>query len=184
MSALSRRLLHVIVVGVLLPTLLETQPRPNFAGEWELVEALASGSSRNSSGGVSEGPRRTTSTTISGAAFNCGRGCTIAHKGQTLTIEHAQLAVDQGTDKSRPTPSVTLRLDGREAKVVDSFNSRSELLVTARWQGSKVRIGSVAFGSLVMGQLLSLDDGHLVVVSSTTLQGEPRGETIFRYRKK
>jgi hypothetical protein len=184
MTGFSWRLLQTIVgVLVVLPMSGEAQRRPDLSGQWELVEALASGRGRD--GAASEGPRRTTSTTISGAPFNCGRGCTISHEGQTLTIDNAQLADYPGKDKSQPTPSVTLHLDGRHARVVDSFSPPRELPVTARWDGSKVRIDSAENGlPIARTQWLALEEGQLIVVSSTSANGEILGETTFRYRKK
>jgi hypothetical protein len=165
----------------------EAQRRPDLSGPWELVEALATGPGRD--GTASDKPRRTTSTTISGAPFNCGRGCTIAQKGQTLTIENAQLPVAAGTDTGQIPPPVTLHLDGRHTKVVDSFNWQAarELPVMARWEGNTVRIESVGQGAtatFAWTQLLSLEDGQLVVVTTSIRDGEPRWGTTFRYRKK
>ena len=165
----------------------EAQRRPDLSGQWELVEALVTGATRD--GVASDQPRRTTSTTISGAPFNCGRGCTIVQKGQTLTIENAQLAGDPGKDKGQGPPSVTLHLDGRQTKVVDSFNWQAprELPVTARWDGNKVRVESVdhgAFATLTWTQLLSLEDEHLVVVTTANRDGESGWGTTFRYRRK
>jgi len=164
----------------------EAQRRPDLSGQWELVEALVTGPGRD--GTVSEKPRRTTSTTISGAPFNCGRGCTITQKGQTLTIENAQLAGDPGKDTGQTPPAVTLHLDGRQTKVVDSFNWQAprELPVTARWDANKVRIESVdhgALATLTWTQLLSLENSQLVVVTTSARDGESRWGTTFRYRK-
>jgi hypothetical protein len=184
MRTFSGRLRQTVVgVLVVLPMSGEAQRRPDFSGQWELVEALVSGPGRD--GAASDGPRRTTSTTIGGAVFNCGRACTITQKGQTLTIGNAQLADYPGKDKSQPTPSVRLHLDGRHARVVDSFSPSRQLPVTARWDGSTVRIESAeAESALARTQSLTLQDGQLIVVSSTTVNGEVRGETTFRYRKK
>jgi hypothetical protein len=178
-DSLRRSVCTLVGVMLLLPAWGQTQRRPDFSGEWELVEALASGARRD--GAASEGPRRTTSTTISGAAFNCGRGCTIVHKGPKLTIRDAQLAGDVG--KARPTPPVTLNLDGRPMKVVDSFNPSRELSVTVRWDGNKVRIDKADPG-IAITQRLSLEDGQFVVVTSTMLHGEPRGDVTYRYRRR
>jgi hypothetical protein len=150
----------------------EAQRQPNLSGHWELVEALVTGPGRD--GTASDKPRPTTSTTISGAAFNCGRACTIAHKGQTLTIANARLA------DSVEAPDVVLRLDGQQANVINSFGAPSELPVTARWQGEKLEIVTGDRGA-VWKQVLSLERTELVVVSAHERYGI---ETIFRYRKK
>lgn len=165
----------------------EAQRLPNLSGHWELVEALATGPGRD--GTVSDKPRPTTSTTISGAPFNCGRGCTIVQKGQTLTIDNAQLADIPGRDKTRPPPSMAFHVNGQQMKVVDSYNwdPPREMPVTARWDGDKVRIETVdhgAMATLTWTQLLSLEDGQLVVVTTSIRDGQPRSGTTFRYRKK
>jgi hypothetical protein len=183
-----RRIVCATAVALaLMPTQAEAQRRPDLTGQWELVEALATGPGRD--GTVSEKPRPTTSTTISGAPFNCGRGCTIVQKGQTLTIANAELADIPGRDKTRPTPLMAFHVNGQQMKVVDSYNwdPPRELPVTARWDGSKVRIESVdhgTFATLRWTQLLSLEDGHLVVVTTSSRDGESRWGTTFRYRKK
>lgn len=188
MAVFPRRTVTALVTALVLgPISGAAQRRPDFSGVWVLVEALAGGPGRSAPDGASsEGPRRTSSTTISGAPFNCGRECTISQKGQTLTIEDAQLADYPGKDRTQPTPAVTLHLDGRQAEVVDSFSPPRQLPVTARWEGNKVRIesGGAASRSVAWTQVLSLDSGQLVVVSSTNINGESRGETTFKYRQK
>jgi hypothetical protein len=171
---------------LIVPAPNEAQREPDLSGTWVLVEALAGGPARDAAGKTaSEGPRRTSSTTVSGAPFNCGRGCTITHRGQTLIIEQAQLADYPGKDKSRPTPTVTLRLDGLEAEVVNSFSPGAQLPASARWDGDKVRIESRRPDSAVAAtQLLSLEGGQLVVVTSVTFGGENRVETTFRYDRR
>ena len=186
MTRVRLRMIGMVVGLVLLPISGLAQRQPNLSGHWELVEALATGPGRD--GTASDKPRPTTSTTISGAPFNCGRGCTIVQKGQTLTIDNAQLAGGP-KEKGQTPPAVTLHLDGRQAKVVDSFNWQAarELPVTARWDGSTVRIESVdhgTFATLTWTQLLSLEDGHLVVLTTSTRNGESRWGTTFRYRKR
>jgi hypothetical protein len=162
----------------------EAQRRPNLSGHWTLVEALASGPGRDSTDRAATA-RPTMSTTISGAPFNCGRECTITHRGQTLTIANAQLAEYPGKDKSQPTPAVTLHLDGRQTEVVDSFSPSRQLPVVARWEGNAVRIESrTQESSVVWIQVLRLEGAQLVVVSSTTINGEARAQTTFTYRRK
>jgi len=154
-----------------------------------LVEALLVGATRGSlgtpeaSGGVPTKGVPTKNDTISGAAFNCGRECTITHKGQTLTIDNAQLADYPGRDKSLRTPAVTLHLDGRQDAVVDSFNPHLKISVTAKWQGHQLQIDSLR-DPLAATQLISLDGTQLVVVSARFLNGERRYEMTFKYKKK
>jgi hypothetical protein len=183
MIRLGQRIGAVSVLGiVLLSTSGIAQHKPDFSGQWELTEALVTGATRD--GTTSDKPRRTTSTTISGAPFNCGRGCTISHKGQTLTVDHAQLG---GDAKDKPPPSVTFSIDGRQRKVVDTFNPSRALPVIARWDGVKVRVETTdpgAFATIEWTQVLSLEDGHLVVVSTSTRDRETRWGTTFKYRKK
>jgi hypothetical protein len=150
--------------------------QPDFSGTWTLVEALVTGATRGSS--EAPEPRRTSVNTISGAAFNCGRQCTIAQKGQTLTIENAQLA----KDKTQPTPSLTLRLDGKQAMVVDTFSPARTIPATAKWQGTTLQIESRT-ESLAVNQSLSLEGARLVVVSVDRLRGERMSELTLKYAK-
>jgi hypothetical protein len=175
----------VVCASVLVPSSGEAQRRPDLSGTWVLVEALATGPGRDTpEGSASAAPRRITATTGFGA-FRCGRECTIIHKGQTFTIKDAELPDYTGKDKSQPTPAVTLRLDGRPREVQDSFAPSRQLPVTAHWDGNKVRIESRTADSVIAStQWLSLDDGQLVVVIATTLNGVARGEATFKYRKK
>jgi len=176
-------LVSLVVVSVLLPRPEASQRQPDFSGHWVLAEALVSGATRGSSGTrAASGGVPTTTNTISGAPFNCGRACTITHKGQALTIDHAQLADYVGRDKSRPTPAVTLRLDGREITVVNSFNPHLQIPVTATWHGDRLQIDSRR-DPVARTQSLSLEGEHLVVVSVTHLNGERRSELTFRYKK-
>lgn len=181
-----RAAMALLGAWLVVPAPNEAQREPDFTGTWVLVEALAGGPARDAAGNTaSEGPRRTSSTTVSGAPFNCGRGCTITQREQTLTIEHAQLADYPGKDKSRPTPTVTLRLDGRDAQVVDSFSPPGQLPANARWDGNKVRIESRRPGSAAATtQLLSLEGGQLVVVTSVTFGGESKVETTYEYDRR
>jgi hypothetical protein len=159
----------------LLPQFASAQRQPNLSGDWELVEALVRGAGRDSTGGKSDAPRRTTSTTISGAAFNCGRGCTIEQKGQTLAIARAQLA---GADPAA-VPVVRLQVNGRPTRVVDSFNPPGELPVVARWQDGGIEMETRQWS--VVRQRLTIEKNELIVVTTNERIGS---ETIFRYRKK
>ena len=178
----------VVSAAAVVSTTAEAQRRPDFTGEWVLVEALAAGPGRVSSGSGSGAPaeaRPTTSTTISGAPFNCGRGCTIAHKGEALTIARAELADDPGRDTSKPTPTVTLPLNGRTADVIDTFSPSRQLPVQARWERDALRLESQTPGRAVIQiQVLSLERGQLRVVSSSAINGETLGQTTFTYRRK
>jgi hypothetical protein len=157
------------------------QRRPDFSGQWVLVEALVTGSTRGSE--ETSGPRHTSSNTISGAAFNCGRECTIAQKGLTLTIQNAELADYPGKDRSRPTPAVTLQMDGDQRSVVDSFSPSRQLPVTAKWEGNELEITS-GRGSLVQTQSLSLEGKQLVVVNVAQVNGDRGSEVTFKYQRK
>lgn len=173
-DSLRRPLYALVGVVLLLPASGQTQRRPDFSGEWELVEALTSGVGRE--GAASEGPRRTTSTTISGAAFNCGRGCSLTQKGQTLTIARAQLAA---SDPSIPVPIVTFHLDGKQTTVIDSFNPPGELAVVARWQSGGLEVETRS--RVPWKQTLRLEKNELLVVSTNPRFGT---EMSLRYRKK
>ncbi len=122
------------------------------------------------------GQTQTTLTTVSGAAFNCGRECTIVHKGQMLMIDEALL----GSDKT-VAPTVTLHLDGRKISVVDSFNPQREIPVTAMWNGERLEIIS-STGSRTVTQSVTLEAGELVVV--TAFNRDAARPVTFRYRKK
>jgi hypothetical protein len=137
-----------------------------------------------SKGAADKRGRPTSSTTISGAPFNCGLGCTITQKGQTLTIENAQLADFPGKDKTKPTPAVTLLVDGRERKVIDSFSPSREIPVTAAWEGTKVKVTTGSTGVSTTTQVLSLEGKELIVSTAVSLYGEPRSEVSYRYKRK
>jgi hypothetical protein len=184
MPRASGRLVTTLVSALaLIPIPGAAQHRPDFSGDWVLAEALATGPGRDASAPGTTTARPTTSTTISGAPFNCGIACTIVHKGQALTILNANLPDYPGKDKSRPTPSVTLHLDGRQLEVVDSFSPSRRMPVTAQWQGDRVRIESRS-GRLAMKQVLSLEQSRLVVASTAELDGQLLGQTTFTYRRK
>jgi hypothetical protein len=174
----------LVAASVLVPAVTSAQ-KPDFSGDWVLVESLATGSTRTSAGGGGGSGVRSSSNTISGAAFNCGRACTITQKGQTLTISNAQLADYAGKDKSRPTPSLTLRLDGREAEVVDTFNPDSKIVATTKWDGNKIQIDSGRPPSTIRRtQILSIEGAQLVVDSVAYIQGERRPELTLKYKRK
>lgn len=157
-------------VFALLPLiLLAAQNRPNLSGDWVLVSATATGV-RGGDEGVEV---RISSNTASGAAFNCGRGCSLVQKGARLTIDKALLGSD--TD---PAPSVTLPLDGRETSVVDSFNPGRQILVKAGWNEEKLEITT---GRNAYTQVVYIEGADLVVLTSSGTAG---GRVKFRYRRK
>jgi hypothetical protein len=166
-------ILRVSLVGVavLVPLSGAAQSRPNLSGNWVLVSATASGTGR---GENSSGERPIKSNTASGAAFNCGRECTIVHKGQALTIDKALLA-----SNPNPAPAVTLQLNGRQMSVLDSFNPPREIPVTAKWNGNKLEITST-MGRMTT-QLVTVDASELVVVTSSGTDG-PR--VTLKYKKR
>jgi hypothetical protein len=167
----------VLAVVVLVVNPGEQTRRPDFSGKWVLLEALMTGPGRDGAAGADAAPRRTSSITLSGAALNCGRGCTITLKGQSLTVSDALLA---GFETTGPAPSVTIRLDAREQKVIDTFSPSRELMVTASWQGDSLQI-KAGPDATAMTQLVSIEKNQLVVRN--------RGRaadlgTIYRYAKK
>jgi hypothetical protein len=122
-------LASVAAVTALVPLLAAAQRPPDLSGDWVLVSATSSGGGGRGAAGETEtrGDHRVTSNTASGAAFNCGRGCRIVHKGQTLRIDDAYLG-----SNDKPAPPVILRLDGRQGAVIDSFNPGREIQATAQ----------------------------------------------------
>ena len=173
-------MLRAGLVGVLamVPLSSAAQRPPNFTGDWVLVSATTSGTGGRGEAGTSKpsGERRTTSNTASGAAFNCGRECTIAHKGQTLTIDNALLA-----ENPAAAPAVTLPLDGRQTAVVDSFNPGRQIPATGKWNGDKLAI-TTSTGSIAFTQLLSIEAAQLVVVTSVNREGS--SPLTLRYKRK
>lgn len=159
--------------------LAQAGPRaPDLSGRWVLLAASAGAGSRTSGRGSAaqaNGEPRTITNTVSGAAFNCGRECTIVHKGQILRIEAALLA-----SNTTPAGVVTLHLDGRQRTAIDSFGPPRQIPVRAAWNGDKVEIASVT-GSHTITQVVSVEGGQLVVVTSVDIDGS-RPET-FRYKR-
>ena len=171
------------IVSLLVMTVAGAARRaPNFSGAWVLVTTTTT--STRSSGQVGRPPgsgdSRPMSNTVSGAAFNCGRECAIVHEGQSLTIDKALL----GSDVT-PAPAVTLRLDGRQMSVVDSFNPGRQVAVASTWKGDKLEITSGA-GSRRTTQLLSVEAAELVVVvtSVNTASAQSAPPVTLRYRTK
>lgn len=153
------------------------QDQPNLSGDWVLVAATTSGPTRAPGSVETRQPgqeRPIGSYTVSGAPFNCGRACTIVHKVETLIIDEALLGSD-----ATPAPVVVLHLDGRSASVVDSFNSRLQIPMTAGWNGNEVEIAT-ADGR--HRQVIFLDAAQLVVVTTTRI-GDAQPVT-FRYRRR
>lgn len=169
----------VLSAVVLMPISATGQGAPAFSGTWVLVTTTRSGTSssgRSSAPATQVKPNAPpTVNTASGAAFNCGRQCTIVHKGLTLTVDNAFL----GSDKT-PAPAVTLELNGREMSVVDSFNPDRELRVKATWTGKHVEVIS-APAKHEVNQSITLDAGQLVVV--TSYSADPGRAVTLRYKK-
>ena len=167
-------------VAVLVPVSGTAQRRPDLSGHWVLVTATTTGGRTKEKSGKpkASGEVPATSTTVSGAAFNCGSECTIFQKGPTLTVDQAHLG-----SNPKPAPAVTLPLDGSQTSVIDSFNPDSprKIPVTAKWNGSKLEITS-ATGSHAYTQLISLEGTQLVVVTSSDF--EAAQPVTFKYKKK
>ena len=74
----------LVAVLVIVPLASAAQPSTNFSGDWVLVSATVSGTRGRGEAETSKasGERRTMGNTASGAAFNCGRECTIVLKGR------------------------------------------------------------------------------------------------------
>ena len=154
------------------------QSQPDLSGDWVLTRATVSGG-RSTGEPVASQPVKETPTsnnTFSGAAFNCGRQCTIVHKGQTLTVENALLA-----SNTKAAPPVTLRLDGRARSVLDSFSPGREIPVTAKWNRDKLEIISSS-GPVSVSESIRIDGGQLVVVILADRQ--PAQPVTLRYSKK
>ena len=168
------------VAAFLMPLSGTAQNRPDFSGNWVLVKATTMGGRTTGKSGTAKasGEIPTTSTTISGAAFNCGTECMIVQKGQTLTVDGAHLALN-----SKPAPAITLPLDGHQASVVNSFSPDSprKIPVTAKWNSDKLEIAS-STGSHTITQLISIEATQLVVVTSINIETE--GPLTLKYMKK
>lgn len=169
----------LVAVAVFVPLSGAAQRRPDLSGHWVLVTATSPADRTTGRSGTPQasGEVHTTSNTVSGAAFNCGSECTIVQKGQMLTVdEGAHLA-----SRPTPAPAVTLHLDGRQMSVVDSFNPRREIAVTAKWNGDKLEITS-STGLHTITQLVSIEATQLVVVTSVNIEADQ--PVTFKYKKK
>ena len=143
------RTMTSIIAGVACASVFVTVPSTqqrgsDLSGHWLLAAATTTLGRSAEQGGVPQPPSEvpTKATTVSGAAFNCGRDCTIVQTNQTLTVEAALL----GSDVSRASP-VTFRLDEQVHLVTDSFNPQGDSQVE-RWQArdrdrAKIQPGSV-----------------------------------------
>jgi hypothetical protein len=179
MSKMFREIVaSLVVVAVFVPLSGAAQRRPDLSGHWVLVTATIAAARTRGRPGTPQasGEVPTTSNTVSGAAFNCGSECTIVQKGQMLTIDNAQLALSP-----TPAPAVTLHLDGHQTSAVDSFSPRREIPVTAKWNGDKLEITS-STGSHTITQLVSIEAGQLVVVTSVNIEADQ--PVTFKYKKK
>lgn len=162
-------------VLVLVPLSGAEQRAPDLSGNWVLVTVTAA-SGRGSDTPQVNPDTRTAVNTASGAAFNCGRECTIVHKGQTLTIDKALLGSD-----NTPAPAVTLELNDRQMSVIDSFSPTREIPVRAKLIGNKLEIIS-STGSRAVTQSIAIDTAQLVVV--TSFNRDAARPVTLRYRKK
>ena len=131
---------------------------PNFSGHWVLATATATGGGWTSGGAVAYATveRPTTRHTTIGAAFNCGRECTIGHEGETLSIQNAILA-----GRAEPAPTVMLQLSGRRTlPVLGQF-----VPVTAAWNAERLDIVTES-APRGYSQSLSFAGTQLVVMTS------------------
>jgi hypothetical protein len=93
-----------------------------------------------------------------------------------LTVDNAYLA-----ESTTPAPAVTLRLDGHQTSVVDSFNPHREIPATALWHGQQLRITS-STDKYTTTQVISVEATQLVVVTSSN--SDPQRRVVLRYKKK
>ena len=149
------------------------QAKPDFSGTWFISQSTVVGGRGADSG---QAPVTTAVTTVSGAAFNCGRTCVIAHDGTSLRVSEALLGSDKAT-----APTVEFGLNGRETSILDSFNPKRHIKAIAKWTGRGIEVISWS-GPSVFTQTLSREDGHLIVVSS--FSRDPDRPLRLRYRKK
>jgi len=171
-EALRPVLATLIALLVFVPDRGAAQRPPDLSGDWVLVSATSSGGRLRGGAEVptARGEQRISANTVSGAPFNCGRQCTIIHKGRTLTVDRAYLA-----SNATPAPTVMLQLDGRQRSVVDSFSPSREIPATAQWAGDRLKITSSTPTSL-RGELT------FVVVTSVNIDGD--APVTFKYKKK
>jgi len=139
---------------------------PRLSGQWTLASSVRRSAAR--------GEEPSTRYVAQGWAVNCGRSCQMVLKGSTLTVENAQLE----EKPSAPSPTVTIELDGRPHKVVDSVNRGESLEVTGRLEGGSVSVTTMVAGRPV-SQTISLDKTQLVVASSGAA-----ATFVFRYDRK
>jgi hypothetical protein len=170
---MKRTFFAVGVVLALGSPAVRSAPPPNFSGTWVLATATASGGRSTTAGAVPRAAeeRPTSSHTAFGAAFNCGRECTIVHEAQTLKIEKAFLA-----DRTEAAPTVTLQLNGRHLSPVLG----GSVTVTATWTAERLEIVTES-APVGYSQTLWIDGTQLAVVTSD-VHGMSR--VTLRYNKK
>jgi hypothetical protein len=176
---MSQRLTRIVgILFALLATATARQLAPNLSGDWVIASAIATGTRAKVQGATppENVEVRTSANTASGAAFNCGRQCTIVHRGETLTLREALLG-----SETQPAVTVSLQLDGRRHLVADSFSPGREIPVTAAWRGTTLEIVSTS-GTGTITQTIALDGSELVVMTSDSR--EPRQRVTFRYKKR
>jgi len=128
---------------------------------------------------------RTTANTTGGAAFNCGAGCVITQIGTTLTVDKAQLADYAGKDTSKPTPSITFRLDGQGAVLVNTFSPSQTFSAAAKWVDDTIQIATAGDEYISRSQRLSMEGLHLIVTTTINVVSKPEpGILVHRYGRK
>ena len=84
-----------------------------------------------------------------------------------LIVDNAYFA-----ESATPAPAVTLRLDGHQTSVVDSFNPHRKIQATALWNGQQLR--SQTTDKYTTTQVVSVEASQLVVVTSSNSDPEQR----------
>ena len=152
--------------ALLVPSTVQGTEPPNLSGEWKLVSSTTQGS---------RGEQPSNRFVADERAFNCGRECRIVQTGATLTVENAQL--NEGT--SATSHSMTIELDGRPRKLVESTDPTRTAETTGRWEAGKVMISTMLYGRPAT-QTITLEKGQLVVVND----GASSTKLVFRYTRK
>jgi hypothetical protein len=143
----------------------------DLSGDWRLASATT-----NRTRGGAVGEQSTDTYRLDFSAFNCGRGCRILHNGTTLTIENAQL--EDGA--TAPSLTVSIEIDGRPHRVVDSITLGNTIETVARWENGKLLITSM-LSAVPLRQTISLEQDQLVVVKSFATSDT---KITLRYTKK
>jgi hypothetical protein len=161
------------------------QGKPNFSGTWTLLAKPGAGAVRPQSSGGTAG-RGGPVGSVGGGAFWCGGECTIVHTATTLTItRHAP---------GETHPPIVLSLDGKpssaaqadrgaeastgkpsSAAQADRGGAASTQAVLTRWDGDKLIVTRSldAQGRFTTTQVVSLESGHMILLTSHTIDGVP-----------